>query len=257
MYLAFLVILPLSAVTYTALVSGWRPVWDVWFDARVGYALWLSTKLAFLAALVSLVSGTLLAWVLVRYRFFGRSLLDALLDLPFAMPTAVSGIALTALYQPNTWLGEMLERVGISVAFTPVGIFLALWMVGLPFVVRALQPVLVSMDSSEEEAAENLGANANQRFWRIIVPHLLPAAVSGFAMAFARGLGEYGSVIFIAGNIPFETEIAPLLIVSKLEQFDFQGAASIGLAMLIIATIVVFSVYLLHRHHESKRRRGQ
>jgi sulfate transport system permease protein len=246
-YLTVLVLIPLGALIYTAIASGWGAVWAVWSDSRVLHALWLSTRLAFVGALLALISGGLLAWVLARYRFVGRSLLDAALDLPFAMPTAVLGIALTSLYQPNTWMGQALEHIGISVAFTPIGILLALWVVGLPFVVRSLQPVLASMDHSEEEAAQNLGATASQRFWRVIIPHLYPACISGFALAFARGLGEYGSVIFIAGNIPFETEIAPLLIVGKLEQFDLQGAAAIGFALLLIALLILIAIYSLSR----------
>jgi sulfate transport system permease protein len=186
--------------------------------------------------------GLLVAWVLCRYEFPGRRVVDALVDLPFALPTAVAGIALATLYGPNGWIGSLLEPLGLKVAFTPVGVFVALLAVGLPFVVRALQPVLEDLDASLEEASQTLGAGSIQTFWRVILPALAPALLTGFALAFARGAGEYGSVIFIAGNMPGVSEIAPLVIVTRLEQYDYAGAASVGLAMLLVSLVVLIAV---------------
>ena len=202
---------------------------------------------AFAAALVNAVFGLIVAWVLVRYRFPGRRLVDALVDLPFALPTAVAGIALTALYAGNGWLGQFLEPLGIKVAFTPLGIVVALIFIGLPFVVRTVQPVLQDLDAEVEEAAATLGARRWQTFCRVILPAILPALLTGFALAFARGLGEYGSVIFIAGNMPMVSEIAPLLIVIKLEQYDYAGATAIGTAMLAASFVLLLAINLLQR----------
>jgi sulfate transport system permease protein len=200
-----------------------------------------------IAALVDVVFGLLVAWALVRYRFPGRRLLDALVDLPFALPTAVAGIALTALYAPNGWLGAPLDRLGVTVAFTPLGVVMALIFIGIPFVVRTVQPVLQDVDREVEEAAATLGASRLQAFLLVILPLVTPALLTGFALAFARGVGEYGSIIFIAGNMPMVSEIAPLLIVIKLEQFDYAGAAAIGVIMLIVSFMMLLAINLIQR----------
>jgi sulfate transport system permease protein len=215
---------------------------------RTRAALQLSFGAALVAALVDVVFGLLVAWVLVRHRFPGRRLLDALVDLPFALPTAVAGIALTALYAPNGWIGHVLSEHGIKVAYTPLGVGVAMVFVGFPFVVRTLQPVLGSLDRDMEEAAESLGARRWQTFWRVILPMLAPALLTGFALALARAVGEYGSVIFIAGNIPMRSEIAPLLIVQKLEEFDYAGAAALGVVMLGFSFLMLVALSLLQRH---------
>ena len=202
---------------------------------------------ALAASLVDAAFGLLVAWVLVRYRFPGRRLLDALVDLPFALPTAVAGIALTALYAPNGWLGSAFDAFGVRVAYTQLGVGIAMVFVGFPFVVRTLQPVLESMDRDVEEAAESLGARRSQTFTRVVLPVLVPALLTGFALAFARAVGEYGSVIFIAGNLPMRTEIAPLLIVQKLEQFDYAGAAALGVVMLAFSFAMLVALSLLQR----------
>jgi sulfate/thiosulfate transport system permease protein len=234
-YLGAIVLVPLAALALKPWELGLAGVWSALTEPRVLAALRLSFGTSALAALVNAPLGLLVAWVLVRYEFPGRRLLDALVDLPFALPTAVAGIALTALYAPTGPLGALAARVGIKVAYTPLGIFIALLFIGLPFVVRQLQPVLADVDKEVEEAAMTLGANTFQRFWRVVLPLVTPALLSGVSLAFARAVGEYGSVIFIAGNLPGVTEIAPLLIVIKLEQFDYAGAAAIGLAMVLIS----------------------
>jgi sulfate/thiosulfate transport system permease protein len=234
-YLGAIVVIPLAALVLKPWALGLAGVWHVLSDQRVLAALRLSFGLATLAALVDAVLGTLIGWTLVRYEFPGRRLLDAIVDLPFALPTAVAGIALTALYAPNGPLGGLAALAGIKTAYSQLGIFIALVFVGLPFVVRAIEPVLSELDQDVEEAARTLGATDLQRVAMVVAPALLPALVSGVGMAFARGAGEYGSVIFIAGNMPMRTEIAPLLIVIKLEEFDYSGAALIGLAMVVIA----------------------
>ena len=202
---------------------------------------------ALVAALFNAVAGLLVAWVLVRYRFPGRRLIDALVDLPFALPTAVAGIALTAIYAPNGWLGQYLLPLGIKIAYAPAGVLVAMIFVGFPYVVRTLQPVLETLDRDVEEAAESLGATRLQTFVRVIVPALLPTLLTGFALALARAVGEYGSVIFIAGNIPLRSEIAPLLIVQKLEQFDYAGAAALGTVMLGFSLLLLVAIALLQR----------
>ena len=202
---------------------------------------------ALIAALFNAVAGLLVAWVLVRYRFPGRRLIDALVDLPFALPTAVAGIALTAIYAPNGWLGQYLLPLGIKIAYAPAGVLVAMIFVGFPYVVRTLQPVLETLDRDVEEAAESLGATRLQTFVRVIVPALLPTLLTGFALALARAVGEYGSVIFIAGNIPLRSEIAPLLIVQKLEQFDYAGAAALGTVMLGFSLVLLVAIALLQR----------
>jgi sulfate transport system permease protein len=234
-YLAVVVVLPLTALALRPWELGLAGVWEALTAPRVAAALKLSFSLSALAAGLNAVLGLLVAWTLVRYEFPGRRILDALVDLPFALPTAVAGIALTALYAPTGPLGELAAKVGIKTAYSPLGIFIALVFIGLPFVVRALQPVLQVLDQEVEEAAQTLGASAFQRVVFVVLPALLPALISGVSLAFARAVGEYGSVVFIAGNLPMKTEIAPLLIVIKLEQYDYAGAAAVGLAMLAIS----------------------
>lgn len=246
-YLGLIVLLPLAALAWKATGIGVVGLLHLLASSRTEAALQLSFGVAFLAALANVAFGLLAAWVLVRYRFPGRRLLDALVDLPFALPTAVAGIALTALYAPNGWLGRTLLEHGIKVAYTQLGIGLAMMFVGFPFVVRTLQPVLASLDRDMEEAAESLGARRWQTFIRVILPMLAPALLTGFALALARAVGEYGSVIFIAGNIPLRTEIAPLLIVQKLEEFDYAGAAALSVVMLAFSFVMLIALSLLQR----------
>ncbi|MBS0363747.1 MAG: sulfate ABC transporter permease subunit CysT [Proteobacteria bacterium] len=234
-YLGAIVVLPLIALALRPWELGLSGVWHELASPRVAKAFRLSFGLSALAALVNAPLGLLIAWTLTRYRFVGRRVLDALVDLPFALPTAVAGIALTAIYAPTGPLGRVAAQFGIKTAYSPLGIFIALVFIGLPFVVRALQPVLQDLDAEVEEAATTLGANAFQRAFRVILPALAPALVSGVSLAFARAVGEYGSVVFIAGNLPGKTEIAPLLIVIKLEQYDYAGAAAVGLAMVAVS----------------------
>ena len=234
-WLGAIVLLPLTALALRPWELGAQGVWATLTEPRVLAALRLSFGLSALAALLNAPLGLLIAWTLVRYEFPGRRVLDALVDLPFALPTAVAGIALTALYAPNGPLGTLAARVGIKTAYSPLGIFIALTFIGLPFVVRQVQPVLMEFDREVEEAAQTLGATPAQRFLAVMLPAIAPALISGVGLAFARAVGEYGSVIFIAGNVPFKSEIAPLLIVGKLEQFDYAGAAAIGLAMVLIS----------------------
>ena len=242
-YLALIVLIPLAALIARPWELGFDWVLKVIQDPRVLASLRLSFGAAFAAAAVNGVLGLIVAWALVRYEFPGKRLADAFVDLPFALPTAVAGVALTAIYAGNGWIGEPLAKLGIKVAYNPVGVFIALVFVGLPFVVRTLQPVLQDLDAEVEEAAVTLGANDFQRWVGVVLPPILPALLTGFALAFARAVGEYGSVIFIAGNKPMVSEIAPLLIVIELEQFDYAGAATVGLAMLMIsfATLLVIN----------------
>jgi sulfate transport system permease protein len=244
-YLSVLVLIPLSAVLSRSLGLGWSHFWEAVTAPRVVASLRLSFGASLIAALLNAVFGLLVAWVLTRYRFPFRRLIDAIVDLPFALPTAVAGIALTALYAPNGWLGSWLKPAGIDVAFTPVGVVVALTFIGLPFVVRTLQPVLEDLDQEVEQAAATLGASAAQAFLRVVLPALWPAIFTGFALAFARALGEYGSVIFIAGNMPMKSEIAPLLIVSKLEQYDYAGATAIAVVMLVLSFALMFGINAL------------
>jgi sulfate transport system permease protein len=234
-YLGAIVVLPLTALALRPWSEGPLVVWQTLTDARVLAALWLSFGLSALAALINAPLGLLVAWTLVRFDFPGRRLLDALVDLPFALPTAVAGIALTTLYAPTGALGALAAKVGIKTAYTPLGIFIALLFIGLPFVVRQVQPLLIDFDREVEEAAQTLGATPFQRFWQVMLPAIGPALLSGVGLAFARAVGEYGSVIFIAGNMPMKTEIAPLLVVIKLEQYDYAGAAAVGMAMVVIS----------------------
>ena len=247
-YLSIIVLIPLAALAIKPWDIGLSGVWRTLTDERVAAALKLSFSLSAYAALINAVFGLLVAWVLVRYEFPGRRLLDAMVDLPFALPTAVAGIALTALYAPTGPLGSLAAQVGLTTAYSPLGIFIALVFIGLPFVVRAVQPVLQDLDREVEEAAQTLGASDLQRIALVVLPALAPALISGVTLAFARAVGEYGSVVFIAGNMPLKTEIAPLLIVIKLEEYDYAGAAAVGLAMVVIsfgALILINAVQLL------------
>ncbi|MFW7341435.1 sulfate ABC transporter permease subunit CysT [Pollutimonas sp. H1-120] len=245
LYLALIVLIPLSAVFLKTFTLTWEAFWQAITSPRVVASYRLSFGVSLLAAAINLVFGAIVAWVLVRYRFPGKKLVDALVDLPFALPTAVAGIALTALYAPNGWLGRYLELAGVKVAFTPLGVMVALTFIGLPFVVRTVQPVLEEAEQELEEAAASLGANRLQTFLRVIFPAILPALLTGFAMAFARATGEYGSVIFIAGNMPMISEITPLLIVTKLEQYDYAGATAIAVVMLTISFVLLLAINLL------------
>jgi sulfate transport system permease protein len=246
-YLSLIVLIPLAGLLLRPVTLGWQGFWQVVLAPRVLAALELSFGASLVAAAVNAVFGGIVAWVLVRYEFPGRRLVDALVDLPFALPTAVAGIALTALYAPNGWIGEWLEPLGLKVAFTRLGIMVALTFIGLPFVVRTLEPVLQDLDLEFEEAAATLGAGRLQTFLRVVLPAILPALLTGVALAFARGVGEYGSVIFIAGNMPMVSEIAPLLIVVKLEQYDYAGAAAVGVAMLLLSFLLLLLINLLQR----------
>jgi sulfate transport system permease protein len=257
LYLSLIVLIPLSAVVINTLSMTWEAFWRAVTSPRVVASYQLSFGASLLAALINLFFGTILAWVLVRYQFFGKRILDALVDLPFALPTAVAGIALTTLYSTNGWLGRYLQDYGIKVAFTPLGVVVALIFIGLPFVVRTVQPVLEDAERELEEAAASLGASRLQTFVRVILPTILPALLTGFALAFARALGEYGSVIFIAGNLPMVSEITPLFIITKLEQYDYAGATAIAVVMLIASFIMLFTINLLQawtRHRASKPR---
>ncbi|MGN6312603.1 MAG: sulfate ABC transporter permease subunit CysT [Rhodanobacteraceae bacterium] len=246
-YLGLIVLLPLAALAWKATGAGASAWLHLLSSARVIAALRLSFGGALLAALLDALAGLLVAWVLVRYRFPGRRLLDAFIDLPFAMPTAVAGIALTALYAPNGWLGRWFALADIRIAYAPQGVLIAMAFVGFPFVVRTLQPVLENLDREIEEAAESLGARRWQTFSRVLLPMLAPTLLTGFALALARAAGEYGSVIFIAGNIPMRSEIAPLLIVQKLEQFDYAGAAALAVIMLAFSFVLLIMISLLQR----------
>ena len=253
-YLSLIVLIPLAAMFLRTATLSWAEFWHIATDARVLAALRLSFGAAFAAALLNLVMGTLVAWVLVRYEFPGKRVLDAVVDLPFALPTAVAGIALAAIYAPNGIVGQALAPLGIKVAFTPLGVVVALVFVSLPFVVRTVQPVMEEIDREVEEAAATLGASRRQSIFRVILPGLLPAILTGFAMALARAVGEYGSVIFIAGNIPFVSEIAPLLIVIKLEEFNYAGATTIAAIMLAISFSMLLVINLIQAW--SRRRFG-
>lgn len=241
-YLSLIVLIPLSAVVIKSLSLTPEVFWQTVTSPRVLASYRLSFGTAFIAGLINGLFGLILAWVLVRYKFFGKRIVDALIDLPFALPTAVTGIALTALYSKNGWVGQYLEPLGIKVAFTPLGILIALIFIGLPFVVRTVQPILEDLETELEEAASSLGANRLQIFTKIVFPILLPAVLTGFALAFARAVGEYGSVVFIAGNIPMVSEITPLIIITKLEQYDYAGATAIALTMLIISLILLLII---------------
>ncbi len=243
-WLSLIVLIPLAGLFIQSGALGWRGLWGIWTEPRVLASLRLSFGTALAAAAFNAVMGTLVAWVFVRYRFFGKRVFDAMIDLPFALPTAVAGIALTALYGPSGWIGRGLEAVGIQVAYTPLGIIVALVFVGLPFVVRVVQPVLAEVERELEEAAATLGATRAQTLRKVVLPALWPAILTGFGLAFARGVGEYGSVIFIAGNLPGMTEIAPLLITFRLDEYDYAGATAIALAMLLLSLLMLLAINL-------------
>ncbi|MGH8763173.1 MAG: sulfate ABC transporter permease subunit CysT [Nitrosospira sp.] len=245
LYLSLIVLIPLSAAFIQTTILTWPEFWKVVTTPRVIASYRLTFGASFAAALVNAVFGLLIAWVLVRYQFPGKKLVDALVDLPFALPTAVAGIALTALYAGNGWIGQYFEPLGIKIAFTPLGIFVALTFIGLPFVVRTVQPVLQDLEPELEEAAATLGASRWQTFSRVIFPTLFPALMTGFALAFSRAIGEYGSVIFIAGNMPMISEITPLLIITKLEQYDITGATALAVVMLVISFVMLLIINLL------------
>jgi len=247
LYLGLIVLLPLSGLFLKTFTLSWTQFWDTVASPRVLAAYRLSFGAAFLAALVNAVFGLLVAWVLVRYRFPGKALVDALVDLPFALPTAVAGLTLTTLYSHNGWYGQYLEAAGIKVAFTPLGIVVALTFIGLPFVVRTVQPVLEEIDADVEEAAATLGASPWRTFTHVLMPSVLPALLSGFTLSFARAIGEYGSVVFISGNMPMKTEIAPLLIITRLEQYDYAGATAIAGVMLAVSFGLLLAANLLQR----------
>jgi sulfate/thiosulfate transport system permease protein len=244
-YLSLIVLIPLAALVLKTTSLGWPEFWRLATDPRTVAALKVSFGISFAAAAINAVFGLIVAWVLVRYRFPARRVLDAIVDLPFALPTAVAGIALTAIYSQTGWIGRYLEPFGIKIAYTWFGIVIALTFVGLPFVVRTLQPVIEEIDREIEEAAATLGADRRQTMVRVILPILLPALLTGFVLALARAVGEYGSVIFIAGNIPYVTEIAPLLIVIRLEEFDYAGATAIATLMLAISFAMFLTINLI------------
>lgn len=251
-YLSLIVLIPLAALALKTATLTWDSFWATVTDPRVVASYRLSFGASLLAALVNLVAGVIVAWVLVRYDFPGKRLVDAFVDLPFALPTAVAGIALTALYAPNSWLGEPLAALGIKVAFTPLGVLIALIFIGLPFVVRTVQPVLEDLDKELEEAAASLGASRWQAFTKVLLPLLLPAILTGFVLALSRAIGEFGSVTFIAGNMPFVSEIAPLLIITKLEQYDYAGATAIATLMLVISFALILVVNLLQKWQQRR-----
>jgi sulfate transport system permease protein len=255
LYLSLIVLIPLSTLVLSTTKVPWEQLWHSVTEPRVLASYRLTFGAALIGATINALFGFIVAWTLVRYRFPGRSLLDALVDLPFALPTAVSGIALTAIYAKTGWIGRMLEPWGIQSAFSPLGVTIALTFIGLPFVVRTLQPALEELDGESEEAAASLGANRWQTFWRVVLPSVLPALLTGFALALARALGEYGSVVFIAGNMPLKTEITSLLIITKLEQYDYAGAAAIAVVMLAASFLILLAINLL-QWWASQARRG-
>lgn len=255
-YLALIVLIPLSALVFKSMQLSLDQYWDILTNARVQASFQVSFVSALIAAAIAALFGFFIAWTLVRYPFPGKRLFDALIDLPFALPTAVAGIVLAAIYEPKGWIGQIvMHTLGVQIAYKPLGIVFALIFIGLPFVVRTIEPVLQELDTAMEEAAASLGANRLQTFIRVILPNILPAALTGFALAFARGVGEYGSVIFIAGNMPYVSEIVPLLIITKLEQYDYAGATAIGLTMLIISFLLLLLVNALQWW--VRRRSGQ
>jgi sulfate transport system permease protein len=252
MYLSLIVLIPIAALFLRTTSLSWAEFWSTVTAPRVLASYQLSFGTSFIAALVNAVFGLLVAWVLVRYSFPGKRIVDALVDLPFALPTAVAGISLTSIFVKNGWIGQYLEPWGIHVAFTPLGVTVALIFIGLPFVVRTIQPVLEDLDEELEEAAASLGASRWQTFTRVLLPPLLPALLTGFALAFARALGEYGSVVFISGNMPMRTEIVPLLIITKLEQYEYAGATAIAVVMLVTSFTLMLIINLLQRWSSSR-----
>ncbi|MCE3232013.1 MAG: cysT [Rickettsiaceae bacterium] len=251
-YLSLIVLIPLSGLFIKTAELTLDGFWATITDPRIMHAYKISFGISFVAALINAFFGLIIAWVLVRYKFFGKKVIDAIVDLPFAVPTAVSGIALASLYAENGWVGGVLADFGIKVAYTPLGIGVALVFIGLPFVVRTVEPVLEDFDAGYEEAAASLGATRWQTFHKIILPQIMPSLLTGFAMAFARALGEYGSVIFIAGNMPFVSEIVPLAIIIKLEQYDYAGATAIALVMLVASFIMLFVINGLQKWNRQK-----
>jgi sulfate transport system permease protein len=241
-YLSLIVLIPLSALLVRSATLGWEGFWEAVSSPRVIASYKITFCASLVAALVNAVFGFIVAWTLVRYNFVGKKLIDAMVDLPFALPTAVSGIALTAVYSQNGWIGQYLEPLGIKAAFSPLGIMIALTFIGLPFVVRTLQPALEDLEKESEEAAASLGASRFQTLIRVIIPAILPALLTGFALSLARAIGEYGSVVFIAGNMPMQTEITSLLIITKLEQYDYAGATAIAVVMLVASFFMLFAI---------------
>lgn len=254
LYASLIVFIPLAGLVIKALELSWSELWSVVSNARALASYKLTFGASFVAASLNLFFGFIVAWVLVRYQFFGKRVVDALVDLPFALPTAVAGIALTALYTTKGWVGQWFWLADIKIAYTWLGVTVALTFIGLPFVVRTVQPVLADLEAEIEEAAASLGASRWQTFKRILLPALLPSMLTGFALAFARAIGEYGSVVFISGNMPFKTEITPLLIMTKLEEFDYAGAAALGTVMLIFSFVLLLLINLLQ--HWSHQRTG-
>ena len=255
-YLSLIVLIPLSAVFFKTAAMDFERFWSVVSSERVVATYKLSFGMSLLAAAINVVFGLMLAWAIVRYSFPGKKIVDALVDLPFALPTAVAGISLTALYAPNGWLGQILEPLGLKIAFGPYGVLVALIFIGLPFVVRTVQPIIEDFDVGFEEAAASLGASRWQTVRRVVFPALLPALLTGFALAFARAVGEYGSVIFIAGNIPYVSEITPLMIITRLEEFDYEGATAIASVMLVLSFILLLVINLLQGWTSRSTRRS-
>jgi sulfate transport system permease protein len=251
-YLGIIVIIPLAMLVFNAMGIGPEKFFSIIFSRRVVSSYLLSFSTAFVSASINVVFGLVTAWVIVRYEFPGRKIIDSIIDLPFALPTAVAGISLAYLFSAKGWVGGILEGAGIKIINTPAGIMIALIFIGFPFVVRTVQPVLREIDRETEEAAESLGAGRVNIFFRIILPNLIPALLTGFTLSFARSIGEYGSVIFISGNIPYKTEITPLLIMSKLDQFDYEGASSIAIALLIISFVLLAALNILQKFNAKK-----
>lgn len=251
-YMSLIILLPLAATLAKTMELTWAEFWTAVTSERVmaSYRITFGASLA--AALFNIPCGVTLAWVLVRYNFPGRRLVDALVDLPFALPTAVAGIALTSLYARNGWFGQILEPMGITVAYSPIGIWVALTFIGLPFVVRTVQPVLLELEPEIEEAAATLGASRLQTLWRVVLPGLIPSVITGFTLAFARAVGEYGSVVFISGNMPLRTEITPLLIITKLEQYDYAGATAIAVVMLVISFAMLLLIQFIQSRYQRR-----
>ncbi|MEB0139012.1 MULTISPECIES: sulfate ABC transporter permease subunit CysT [unclassified Undibacterium] len=256
-YLGLIVLIPLSAVFLKTFTMSWPAFWDTVSSERVVASYRLSFGASLLAAFINVIFGGIVAWVLVRYEFPGKRFIDALVDLPFALPTAVAGITLATLYAPNGWLGKLLAPLGIKVAFTPLGVVVALIFIGLPFVVRTVQPVLEEAEKELEEAALSLGASHAQTFLRVTLPTIAPALLTGFALAFARATGEYGSVIFIAGNMPMISEITPLFMITKLEQYDYAGATAIAVVMLLLSFALLLSINGLQAWMRSRQNSGR
>ncbi|RJG14569.1 sulfate ABC transporter permease subunit CysT [Massilia cavernae] len=255
LYLALIVLIPLSAVFLKTFTMTWEAFWSAVTSERVMASYRLTFGASLIGAFINVIFGGIVAWVLVRYSFPGKRFIDALVDLPFALPTAVAGITLTALYANNGWIGQYLDPLGIKVAFSPLGVVVALTFIGLPFVVRTVQPVLEEAERELEEAAASLGASSFQTFSRVVFPSIVPALLTGFALAFARATGEYGSVIFIAGNLPLVSEITPLFIITKLEQYDYTGATAIAVVMLVVSFLLLLAINLLQAW--TRRRAGK